>query len=51
MDNYKYTRDGEELTLEQAQTRANTTGEPVHLYRTPGDTGADYVSVQPENAQ
>lgn len=46
-----YTREGETLTLEQAQARANTTGVAVHLYRTAGDTGADYVSVQPEDTQ
>jgi hypothetical protein len=48
---YKYTTDGEELTLEQAQARANSTGSSVHLYTSPGDNGADYVTVAPENAE
>lgn len=45
---YKYTHNGEEHTLESAQQLANSTGTAVHLYRNPGDDGADYVSVEPE---
>lgn len=48
MEEYKYTSNGDEHTLESAQKLANSTGTAVHLYRTPGDNGADYVSIEPE---
>ena len=45
---YKYTQKGDELTQEAAQTEANKLGESIRLYRTPGDNGADYVTVNPQ---